>query len=195
MNKPESEVDTSAYQYSPTYMFYVKERATTSTDTTKESPTPTACVANCDEPLTSNRVTSTNISVVSPLVSSQLASADAFGGLRLPTGINNNYFAFPSGYSSQTTLSYYLPNQTQFDWASLRSFTQRLVAIYGQPENSEFFPIDLRPAVRRLLNNQYEFMRAGNYEVIFRFNPPFGQCATTDESANQTGAVKSIPVQ
>lgn len=134
-------------------------------------------------------------SVVSPLVRSQLASTNLFGDFRLPNGLNANYFAFPSGYSSQTTLSYYLPNQTQFDWASLRSYAQRLVAIYGQPETSEFFPYDLRPAIRRLLNNQYEYMRPGNYDVIFRFNPPFGQCATTDESANQTGAIKSIPVQ
>ncbi len=140
--------------------------------------------------LRSNETMATN-----PMIRSQLVSPSQFVASGLPNGLNANLFAFPSGYSSRTTLSYYLPNQTQFDWAALRSYVQRLVAVYGQPETSEFFPIDMRPAIRRVLNNQYEYMRAGNYEVIFRFNPPFGQCATTDESANLTGAVKSISVQ
>ncbi len=96
----------------------------------------------------------------------------------LSSQVNRTFLS--GGGNRNAVISYTAPTTVAFDWASVRTKCQAYTRIYGQPETSEFIPVPLRPVVRKILNNEYQMMSRGTYNIRFYYQVPGAVCQNPD---------------
>lgn len=100
-------------------------------------------------------------------------------------------FANQNNSGSNTIIDYNASVVAMRHWFRVRQGMQRIVSLYGSPEQTEF-PFSFRPLMRKVLDNQYDYLYRGNYPIRFYYIPPGSSCTNPDNNANLLVPTKDL---